>query len=64
VPVLCIAGMLDKTAPAVVMEKMAAKIAQAEYAGLDGLGHFGWAEDPARFNAAVLDFLARRCTPR
>lgn len=63
VPVLCIAGMLDKTAPAQVMEKMASKIAGAEYVGLDGLGHFGWAEDPARFNAAVLDFLARRCTP-
>ena len=63
VPVLCIAGMLDKTAPAAVMEKMAAKIAGAEYVGLEGLGHFGWAEDPARFNAAMLDSLRRRCPP-
>ena len=50
-------------APAAVMEKMASKIAGAEFVSLAGLGHFGWAEDPARFNAAVLDFLARRCRP-
>ena len=60
IPVLCIAGELDTTAPAAVMQKMAAKIAGAEFASLAGLGHFGWAEDPARFNAAVLDFLNRR----
>lgn len=60
VPVLCIAGALDQTAPAAVMQKMAAKITGAEFQGLDGLGHFGWAEHPARFNAAILDFLARR----
>ncbi len=63
IPVLCIAGALDKTAPAAVMEKMAAKITGAEFVNLDGLGHFGWAEDPSRFNAPVLDFLARRCVP-
>jgi 3-oxoadipate enol-lactonase len=45
------------------MEKMASKIAGAEFISLAGLGHFGWAEDPARFNTAVLDFLARRCRP-
>jgi pimeloyl-ACP methyl ester carboxylesterase len=39
---------------------MAAKIAGAEFVSLPGLGHFGWAEDPPRFNQAVLDFLARR----
>ncbi|MBM3383504.1 MAG: alpha/beta hydrolase [Betaproteobacteria bacterium] len=60
VPVLGIAGELDQTAPAVVMQKMAAKIAGAEFVNLSGLGHFGWAEDPQRFNTAVLDFLARR----
>jgi 3-oxoadipate enol-lactonase len=60
VPVLCIAGELDATAPAAVMQKMAAKIAGAEFVSLAGLGHFGWAEDPARFNAATLDFLTRR----
>jgi 3-oxoadipate enol-lactonase len=60
VPVLCIAGELDTTAPAAVMEKMASKIADARCVTLAGLGHFGWAEDPARFNATVLDFLATR----
>jgi pimeloyl-ACP methyl ester carboxylesterase len=60
VPVLCIAGERDTTAPASVMQKMAAKIAGAEFVSLPGLGHFGWAEDPPRFNQAVLDFLARR----
>jgi pimeloyl-ACP methyl ester carboxylesterase len=59
VPVLCIAGELDATAPAAVMQKMAGKIAGAEFVSLTGLGHFGWAEDPPRFNAAVLDFLAQ-----
>jgi pimeloyl-ACP methyl ester carboxylesterase len=60
VPVLCIAGALDATAPAAVMEKMAAKIAGADFVALDGLGHFGWAEAPDRFNAALLGFLGRR----
>lgn len=60
VPVLCIAGELDTTAPAAVMEKMAAKIAGAEFISLQGLGHFGWAEAPARFNEALLGFLGRR----
>ena len=60
VPVLCIAGALDATAPAAVMEKMAAKIAGAEFVALEGLGHFGWAEAPGRFNAELLGFLGRR----
>ena len=60
VPVLCIAGALDTTAPAAVMQKMAAKITGAEFVSLDGLGHFGWAEDPPAFNTPVLDFLSRR----
>ncbi len=60
VPVLCIAGELDATAPASVMQKMASKIAGAEFVSLTGLGHFGWAESPERFNASVLDFLSRR----
>jgi len=60
VPVLCIAGALDATAPAAVMEKMAGKIAGADFAALDGVGHFGWAEAPERFNAELLGFLGRR----
>ena len=62
IPVLCIAGALDATAPAAVMQKMATKIAGAEFAVLTGLGHFGWAEDPPRFNEVVLEFLQRRLT--
>ncbi len=57
VPVLCIAGELDATAPAEVMQKMASKIAGAQFCSLKGVGHFGWAESPDRFNQAVLDFL-------
>lgn len=58
VPMLCVAGELDATAPAAVMEKMAAKVAGARFVNLQGLGHFGWAEDPQRFNQVVLDFLS------
>lgn len=59
-PVLCIAGGRDETAPAAVMERMAAKIADAEYRCMDGCGHFMWAEDVEGFNGILLDFLARR----
>lgn len=57
VPALCIAGEFDRTAPAAVMKKMAEKMPRAQFAELGGLGHFGWAEDPDRFNAALLAFL-------
>ncbi|MGD9946474.1 MAG: alpha/beta fold hydrolase [Burkholderiaceae bacterium] len=60
VPVLAIAGELDKTAPADVMAKMAGKIAGAEFVSMPGVAHFGWAEQPAVFNAHILDFLKRR----
>lgn len=60
VPALCVAGALDRTAPAAVMEKMAAKMPLARFEALDGLGHFGWAEDPARFNELLLAFLNER----
>ena len=60
VPVLCIAGDQDSTAPAAVMQKMAGKIAGAEFVNLPHTGHFGWAENAAQFNRAVLDFLDRK----
>lgn len=59
-PVLCIAGGRDDTAPAAVMERMAAKIADAEFRCMEACGHFMWAEDVDGFNAILLDFLRRR----
>lgn len=56
-PALCIAGELDTTAPAPVMERMAEKIAGATYAMMAGCGHFGWAEQPDDFNRRLLAFL-------
>ena len=61
IPVLAIAGALDRTAPAEVMEKMAGKISGAEFVNMPDVGHFGWAEDAATFNRHLLDFLRRRC---
>ena len=57
VPTLCLACELDKNAAPFVMEKMAARIAGAEYACLPGVGHLGNMEQPDAFNAAVLKFL-------
>lgn len=59
VPVLCMPGEHDATAPAEVMHKMAQKIPRAEFQVLSDAGHFGWAELPEAFNARVLDFLKR-----
>ena len=61
VPVLCIAGALDLTAaPPLVMEKMASKIADAEYHCMSDVGHFGWAENPEAFNRLLVEFLRRK----
>ncbi len=57
VPTLCLACELDKNAAPRVMEKMAARIAGAEYACLPGVGHLGNMELPDAFNSAVLKFL-------
>ena len=58
VPTLCLACELDKNAPPAVMEKMAARIAGAEYACLPSVGHLGNMEQPDAFNAAILKFLS------
>ncbi len=60
VPVLCVAGGLDKTAPAEVMRKMADKLPDARFACMESAGHFGWAEQPEAFNALLLDFIGSR----
>lgn len=60
VPTLCIAGEHDASAaPPSVMEKMASKIANAEFVCMSGVGHFGWAENPRAYNEYMLSFLQR-----
>jgi 3-oxoadipate enol-lactonase len=59
VPVLCLAGELDPTAPPVVMERMAGRIASAEYVCLPAVGHLPNLEAPAAFDQAVLGFLSK-----
>ena len=63
VPTLCLVGEFDRNAPPQMMERMAAKIPGAKFVQLPGLGHLPNLEDPAAFNAAVLDFL-REVLPR
>jgi pimeloyl-ACP methyl ester carboxylesterase len=60
VPTLCLAGEHDGTAPPAVLERMAARIPGVEFQVLAGAGHIANVEQPAAFNAAVLDFLQRR----
>jgi pimeloyl-ACP methyl ester carboxylesterase len=57
VPVLCLAGEHDRTAPPTVMERMAAKIPGARYTCLARVGHLANLEAPAAFDAAVIGFL-------
>lgn len=59
VPTLLVAGSDDRTAPAPVMERMAAKIPGAEFVTLGGCGHLGPMDQPDEFNAALETFLAR-----
>ncbi len=58
VPTLLIAGGADTTAPAAVMERMAAKIPGARFVTLPGAGHLANLEQPAAFNRVLEEFLA------
>ena len=58
VPTLLIAGGADTTAPAVVMERMAAKIPGARFVTIPGAGHLANLEQPAAFNRVLEEFLA------
>lgn len=58
VPCLLITGSEDTSAPATMMEKMAAKIPQARFVVLPGLGHLAHMEDAALFNRTLHEFLA------
>jgi pimeloyl-ACP methyl ester carboxylesterase len=60
VPVLAIAGERDETAPPAVMSRMADRIADAQYVQIGGCGHLANLERPQAFDAAVLEWLARR----
>ena len=59
-PTLMLAGEHDRTAPAALMQRMAQRVPGAEYHCLLGAGHVANVEQPAAFNAALLDFLQRR----
>ncbi len=59
VPTLLLAAEHDQTAPPDVMRRMADRIPGSEYLCLAGAGHIANVEQPAAFNAALLDFLAR-----
>ncbi len=56
-PTLVLAGETDALSPPRMMERMAAKIPGATYRCLPGLGHLANFEDPAAFNAVLVDFL-------
>lgn len=60
VPTLLIAGTDDAVAPAALMQRMAQKIPAASWALLEGCGHLGQLDQPAAFNAALLEFLKAR----
>ena len=57
VPTLVLAGETDTSAPAPMMEKMAAKIPGARFVCLPELGHLANLEDPLAFDAALSAFL-------
>jgi pimeloyl-ACP methyl ester carboxylesterase len=67
VPTLVLAGEDDRTAPPAVAEKMAARMgtasgtaAGAECRVLPRTGHLQMLENPAAFDAALIDFVQRR----
>ena len=57
VPTLVLSGEHDTTAAPAVMERMAARIPDAEYRQLPGVGHIASMERPEDFNRAVIAFL-------
>lgn len=63
VPTLCLACHDDKTAPPAVLQKMAETIPGGQYHCLAHAGHLGNMEQPAAFNAAVLEFLGQQFPP-
>jgi 3-oxoadipate enol-lactonase/4-carboxymuconolactone decarboxylase len=58
VPVLCLAGQHDTTAPPAVSQRMAAAIPDGRFAELPGLGHLAPIESPRAVLDAVRPWLA------
>ena len=58
-PVLCLAAEHDRTAPPELMQRMAKRLPQAEFACLAAAGHIANVEQPAAFNEALLSFFQR-----
>jgi 3-oxoadipate enol-lactonase len=58
-PVLCIAGELDATCPASVMQQMAQMAPRGEFHEMKGVGHYGWGERPDEYHAVLHGFLER-----
>jgi 3-oxoadipate enol-lactonase len=56
-PVLCLAAEFDKTAPAAVLEKLAAKLSHGHYQCLTGVGHLAPMENPKLFCQSVENFI-------
>ena len=59
VPTLVIGGAEDTLSTPEVMGQMAAKIPASEHTTLEDAGHLSNLEAPQRFNAALLEFLAK-----
>ncbi len=53
----CVAGEVDRNAPAPTMRRMSEKLRDARYVELPGTGHLAPLECPKAFEAALRDFL-------
>jgi 3-oxoadipate enol-lactonase len=58
-PVLCLGAEHDKTAPAAVLEKLAAKLPNGYFINLPTLGHLAPLENPTLFCQAIETFLLK-----
>lgn len=63
-PVCLIAGTEDTNSPAVTMQKMAARLANAEYHELQGAGHLINIEMPVATNQIIIDFIEKCCAAK
>jgi 3-oxoadipate enol-lactonase len=61
-PVLCLGAEHDRTAPAAVLEKLAAKLPNGYFENLLGLGHLAPMESPELFCKAIENFLKKVST--